>query len=102
MRHFLACGAAALIGCNTVLGIDDGTPRQGAECSTHKECLDLTGEAIPSACVSGHCVELRSQDCPLLLPQTERLWLDNLRGEPEALIVGAYAYIGQDPYGVIE
>jgi hypothetical protein len=107
-------GALAL-GCNAILGISDtslrgeaGSPGQGsgsasgagatggatgvgATCTTHAECLARSGEFDPSACIADHCVELLTPECPLVLPDTDRLWLENLRhSDPDPVIFGVF------------
>ncbi|HYO93724.1 MAG TPA: hypothetical protein VER33_04395, partial [Polyangiaceae bacterium] len=62
------------------------------ECKMTKDCLELHGPENPSACVEGKCVDLISDECPVLLPDRE-LYLDNLAGR-DPIIVGAYGHLG--------
>ncbi len=108
MRGFWAfCGAGVLVGCNAVLDIEPGRPRpadstaNAPDCSTHGDCLDQNSETRPRACIARRCVELISDECPLLLPQSDRLWLDNLRSDPEPVIIGAYASVAPNLYGPV-
>jgi hypothetical protein len=110
VRAALGLLAALSLGCNAMLGITDTTYRSdtgsaglgghagstaglGAmPCTSNGECLDQSSETVPSACVAGQCVELLSAECPVLLPQTDRLWVENLRqSDPDPVIFGAFA-----------
>lgn len=82
---------------------DAGTSNAGSggkmvtpECATHTECLDKNFE--PSICVSGSCVPLLSDDCPVVLPVTEDLWNKNLR-TPNPIIFGAFANVPSNLVG---
>jgi hypothetical protein len=107
MRKSILFGIVALTGaCNSVLHVDEGSPRSpsgaeagstgdpGGECKTSAECLEASGEFDPSACVAGRCVKLLTDDCPLVLPQTDRQWVDNLKStDPEPVIVGIFSSV---------
>ncbi len=99
----------ALSACNSILGIEEATPRPEATgnvgndaypaCTTNAECLAETGEYDPSACVSGSCVKLLTPDCPLLLPQTGSNWLKNLRSsDPDPVIFGVFSDVPASLY----
>jgi hypothetical protein len=113
VRAALCAVVGLALGCNAILGITDTTYRADAgapghagsaatlsssetasPCTTNGECLDRSGEFDPSVCVAGQCVALLTPECPLALPQTERLWLENLRhSEPDPVIFGAFAAV---------
>ena len=119
MRAALGLFGVCALACNAMLGITDTTYRgeaasvaassggssgglgvEAGPCTTNGECLDRTGEATPSACVAGQCVELRTTECPVLLPRTEGLWLENLRhSDPDPVIFGAFASMPADLRG---
>lgn len=63
------------------------------ECKMTKDCLALHGPENPSACVEGKCVDLISDQCPVLLPAINELYLDNLAGR-DPIILGAYGHLG--------
>src|SRR5687768_10513884 len=113
MRVLSACAIfVAATACNILVGVDEGRPRPESSggtsslprsgCTTNAQCLEETGEFDPSACIKGACVKLLTPDCPLLLPQTEGRWLDNLRSSgPEPVIFGAFAHVPTDSlYGI--
>jgi hypothetical protein len=60
------------------------------ECTTHAECLDKNAEA--SVCIDGSCIPLLSPDCPVVLPLTNDLWMDNLR-TANPIIFGGFATV---------
>ena len=100
--------------CNAVLGITDTTYRgedapsadEGGTsappaCRTNSECLAWSGEPDPSACIEGHCVRLITQECPILLPNTRRGWLDALRhSDPDPVIFGVFGDVPQELIGL--
>jgi hypothetical protein len=103
--YFLLALLVQLSACNIVLGVDDPTPRpepapdggagagtqEEPECTTNAQCLGDTAEFDPYACVNGHCIELLTDECPLLLPQTDRGWLESLRStNVPPIIFGAF------------
>jgi len=103
--YFLLALLGQLSACNIVLGVDDPTPRpepapdggagagtqEEPECTTNAQCLGDTAEFDPYACVNGHCIELLTDECPLLLPQTDRGWLESLRStNVPPIIFGAF------------
>ena len=104
--HVLLPMFTLLNACNTLLGVDDPHPRpeppDKPECTTNAECSGDTAEFDPYACVNGRCVELLTDQCPLLLPQTDRGWLDSLRStNVPPLIFGAFTYMkGSSIYNV--
>jgi hypothetical protein len=121
VRAALAILAAWALGCNAILGISDtsfrgdagsaglgavpvGTGGLGATnavCQTNADCLAQTGEPNPSACVDGHCVLLFTPECPTVYPQTERLWLENLRhSDPDPVIFGVFSSVPSDLLGI--
>jgi hypothetical protein len=73
-------------------GVSGGSAGAGvsAECSTNAQCLDKNSAA--SACIGGTCVPLLSDDCPVILPLTDDLWMDNLR-TTNPIIFGAFATV---------
>lgn len=116
MKRLLRCGLlVGVVGCNQLFDISEGTPRptdagagtsgagsSATGCTSNAQCLERSGEFEPSACVAGECVELLTPDCPLLLPQTGRGWLPNLRNsDPEPVIVGAFSQVPESLYGVV-
>jgi hypothetical protein len=63
-------------------------------CTTSRECLAGSDAADPNVCVDGQCTPLLTPECPLVLPQTDGLWLQSLQAEgPEPLVVGAFTDI---------
>jgi hypothetical protein len=96
-------------GSSATSGSDAGSPSGGmtqgggggaapvAECKTNAECLDKNFD--PSICMGGSCVPLLSDDCPVILPNTEDLWDANLRTE-STLVLGAFAYIPSNLNGL--
>lgn len=108
VRAFVAAArplpiALLALSCNSVLGIDEPSPRAtpmsptggagaGSGCTTHLECVMQSGEADPDVCVEGRCVPLGHPNCPLVLPQTENRWLKNLLAtDAEPIIFGMFA-----------
>jgi hypothetical protein len=77
-------------------------------CHTNAECIDTEGEgSIPYACIEKtgpndkECVPLQTTECPLLLPQTNDLGMENLRSDEdgkEPLILAGTAEILQNPF----
>jgi hypothetical protein len=93
MRSALVCLLGAVTwGCNPILGITETSPSD-VSCSSSAECLDVTGEWDPSACVEGRCVRLRrGSECPTVLPQGE--WLTNLdRTDPDPVVFGILTWL---------
>jgi hypothetical protein len=72
--------------------VEGGTGPASGECQTHKDCLDEFGDIDPHVCVSGECVLLKSEECPLVLPLRSEAWLDSLKTS-NAIILGAYSPI---------
>jgi len=66
-----------------------GTTVAPPECATHNDCFEEHGDAEPWACIEQKCVELWSEECPLILP-TDDLSFDALRST-DAIIIGAFA-----------
>jgi hypothetical protein len=105
-KIFLACAVVAVAsGCNDFLGIPSAQERKepgaagASQCTTHADCLSGADAATnPALCKAGQCVPLLTDDCPLLLPQSDSYWLDSLRaGGPEPLILGTFAYMPPAP-----
>ena len=114
MRFHLPFALLTLLNaCNTVLGVDDPQPRSqttpaggaGAgdevECTKTAQCMDDPArEFDPYACVKGRCVQLKTDSCPLLLPQTDNGWLDSLRStDAEPIIFGGFTAMQHTTYG---
>jgi hypothetical protein len=59
-----------------------GSPEAPPECETNGECIDANFNQ-PYACISGKCVSLVTDECPLVIGS------DNLRA-PAPIIFGAY------------
>jgi hypothetical protein len=71
-------------------GGEGGTPFV-PECSTHKDCFDKNGSLDPQACVDGLCVNLKSDECPVLLPLSDTNY--EALTSTDAIILGAFSYI---------
>lgn len=67
--------------------------------TVHSECLGRSGKYAPKVCIEKSCVELLTADCPLVLPQTDDLWFENLRTQAP-IIVGAYAFVPNELVGI--
>jgi hypothetical protein len=63
------------------------------DCTSHAECLDRPGQIGATACVDRRCEDLTTAECPVVLPNTNDLYLENLREDPNALILGGFAFI---------
>ena len=74
----------------------DGTGGTPPECTTNDECITKHVD-LPYLCVDGSCLELTTEDCPLMLPSSNTLTL--LR-TASPIIVGAYANMNNsaDPH----
>jgi hypothetical protein len=60
-------------------------------CTTHADCfLTHTDDADPYACVNGECVELKSKECPVILPLSDNGVWTTLKST-DAVILGAFA-----------
>jgi hypothetical protein len=108
LRWMLPGALLVLGGCDAVLGIPPAERRpdqapsaevagDGAvECSSDAECLGAPDSAKnPKLCREGSCVPLLMPPaCPLLLPQGDERWFENLRAAgPEPLVIGAFAAV---------
>jgi hypothetical protein len=94
--------AVSCTACGKVLELSpdahrDGQAEPGA-CTTSRQCLATSGPEEPAVCVDGRCTPLLMPPvCPLVLPQSDGLWLESLQGDgPEPLIVGAFSDVHHD------
>jgi hypothetical protein len=60
-------------------------------CTSHKQCFDRHGDDEPFACVDGHCVALKSPDCPRVLPVKDTEY-DALKSS-DAIVLGAFGHV---------
>jgi hypothetical protein len=80
-------------------GGEGGSSTSDGPCESNADCLDRAESFGPVACVEGECVGLLSEECPVVLPQSDDLWLDNLR-LGDSIVVGAYAYVPPEVVGI--
>jgi hypothetical protein len=72
-------------------------------CQSNSECIDNQGEGVrPYSCVNRECILLRSSECPTILPQTNDIWLENLRADDKTVILAGTGLINDtavlDPF----
>ncbi len=70
---------------------EGGAAGMSDTCTTHADCfLTHTDDADPYACVNNQCVELKSKECPVILPLSDNGVWNTLRST-DAVILGAFA-----------
>ncbi len=80
--------------CDVGLGI---CKAQEFECRTNQDCIDsqeFFGSA--AACIQNECAALQTAECPMILPQIDDAYIDNLTAD-NPLILGAFG--GTAMYG---
>src|SRR5690606_23719140 len=105
------CAAIGLTGRRCVAGVCTATnaPTGGSGggggssgsggCTSNKDCLGEETIIDPSVCIEGACVDLTTDECPVVVPLDPKALRENLiTGSP--IVFGAFAPLGSDQTGV--
>lgn len=86
-------------GSDSGTGGEAGAASSDGPCKSNADCLDRDENFGPVACVEGECVGLLTEQCPVVLPQSDDLWLENLR-LGDSIVFGAYAFVPPEVVGI--
>jgi hypothetical protein len=83
-------GGVSETGGSVGTGGTAGTGGTPPECTTNKQCIEANLD-LPYICRNGKCVELITDDCPVIVPKDPTTQLAVLKDNTPPIIVGGFA-----------